>query len=123
MFRFITNAKTSTERPALFHDKKPAISVWENLRIGTEKKDRITGRLKNIREFLTLSSRPNAINAKLWKKWIHFIENSNDEALINFIKKFEWSSSNTPSQRLEEEIQKKLVDIHIVGSKEEGAQL
>ncbi|HFK1531050.1 TPA: hypothetical protein ACGXM6_004865 [Bacillus cereus] len=123
LFRFITNAKISTERPALFHDKKPAISVWESLRIGTEKKDRITGRLKNIREFLTLSSRPNAINAKLWKKWIHFIENSNDEALINFIKKFEWSSSNTPSQRLEEEIQKKLVDIHIVGSKEEGAQL
>jgi hypothetical protein len=123
MFRFITNTKISTERPALFHDKVAGISVWEKLRTGTEKEDKITERLKNIREFLKLASRPSAIGATLWNKWIKFIKTSNDEVLMKFIKDFEWSSSNTPFQRLDDKIQKKLVDLHIVTNLEEGSKL
>ncbi|WP_066066154.1 hypothetical protein [Neobacillus soli] len=123
VFRFITNAKISTERPALFHDKVAGISVWEKLRTGTEKENKITERLKNIREFLKLTSRPSAIGVTLWNNWIKFIKKSNDEVLMKFIKNFEWSSSNTPFQRLEEKIQKKLVDLHIVTNLEEGGKL
>lgn len=112
-FRFITNTKYTTERPALFIDGKAGIEAWMEIfksdTIGLDDE-----RLKIIKNHLKLKieekiiSNPTKIkedqkeDQKNWNDFNNFIEDSN--LFLKFIKDFEWSVGNDDSINISDSI-------------------
>ncbi|ENA1806876.1 V-type ATP synthase subunit I domain-containing protein [Flavobacterium psychrophilum] len=118
LFRFITNAKYTIERPALFIDGKAGIEVWIELfksdTIGLDDE-----RLKIIKNHLKIKieekiiSDPTKIkedqkeDQKNWNDFNNFIDDSN--IFLQFIKDFEWSVNNDDSINISDTIKAEIV--------------
>ncbi|GAA4763948.1 MULTISPECIES: hypothetical protein [Flavobacterium] len=122
LFRFVTNAKYTKERPSLFTNGSSGISVWQNLFVeDTVKLD--DKRLESIKDHLVKKVSEKLIDpAKVeekdkesqekWKNFKIFIEDSSK--LLSFIKDFEWSTNFLDSDSISENVKKKISEIDIL---------
>jgi len=117
-FRFITNAKYTVERPALFIDGKAGIEAWielfksANVNIDDDRlqiiKDHLKGKIveKIIIDPTKIKDEQIEIQ-KNWNDFKNFINNSNN--ILKFIKDFEWSVNNEDAVNIGETIKDEII--------------
>lgn len=112
LFRFVSNAGYTKERPSLFPKGKSAIEVWQEI----FKEDNVSptdSRVQIIKTFLKkkidtkLTELPKTIKKELEiiQNWIDFktlILNPNE--IVLFIKDFEWSDISPASDKISQEV-------------------
>ncbi|WP_340397442.1 hypothetical protein NST50_29665 [Paenibacillus sp. FSL E2-0202] len=117
-FRFITNAKIGLERPPLFIDGSPALSVWGKLNFGELSETQALEVIKKIRVFLSLCTKPSSISEDAWSKWIEFLSNALDGDLLGFINKFTWSTDTSSFEEQGSQIEDLLIKCGVATNKE-----
>ncbi len=118
LFRFITNAKYTVERPALFLDGKAGIEAWIELfksataNIDDDRlqiiKDHLKGKI--VEKIITDPTKIKADQIEIQKNWNdfkNFIEDSNN--LLKFIKDFEWSVNNEDAVNITDTIKEEII--------------
>lgn len=117
-FRFITNAKYTVERPALFIDGKAGIEAWIELfksataNIEDDRlqiiKDHLKGKI--VEKIITNPTKIKDDQIEIQKNWNdfkNFIEDSNN--LLKFIKDFEWSVNNEDAVNISDTIKDEII--------------
>lgn len=111
-FRFTTTARPTYEQKNRFPGSTPAILRWEALRRGeiTNPTERAHV-LSQLRQILVNLSMPRGFNEATWQAWRDFITNpqiSTDEALLDFISRFEWGYGTLNLQESHTEVLDKI---------------
>ncbi|MFF2018905.1 hypothetical protein [Paenibacillus sp. NPDC058177] len=119
-FRFITNAEFTIERPSIFQDRISGIAVWEKLRMNGITDQSSQEQLQKIKDFLLACTRPESIEQKSWSNWMMFLQHVDEQDFYDFIKRFTWSTSNTPFAQMEDKIKELLISRNIALSDHEA---
>ncbi|WP_159478961.1 hypothetical protein [Chryseobacterium sp. 18068] len=121
-FRFVTNSKYTTERPALFIEGKGGIEVWQELS-KTESVDLNDERLLAIKKHLLSKIQGRIIDEiekikpddvekqKLWTEFKVFVDDSSN--LLKFIKDFEWSNDSHDYDEISNAVQLKIKEVSL----------
>lgn len=119
LFRFVTNARYTKERPSLFTNGYSGISVWQNLfsedtvKLNDKRLESIKNHLiEKISEKLIDPDKVEEKDKESQEKWENFkifIEDSSN--LLSFIKDFEWSTNFLDSDSISENVKKKISEI------------
>ena len=107
-FRFTTNAGVSKERFSPI--ERPGILVWEELRTGRFDREAGDGALAAIRTILRVSERPASLHEDAWTAFQALVNQGSDEALLDLICRFEWSTWAQPATALAAELQRALIE-------------
>ncbi|EDL61152.1 hypothetical protein [Gimesia maris] len=104
-FRFCTNSLVTTERPSPFVDRKPAIEVWEELRLKTISEPERTERLTKLQSFLSkLDDKPQGVDHLTWDSFKDYVKNVSLSELEELIRCFEWSTQESNAEDISKEI-------------------
>lgn len=107
VFRFITNAALTSERPSPFDDRKPGIEVWKQIKDGKVAEPDLGIRLQQLLAFLQSLSKPaKGINAETWRAFSCFINSCKPGDFSEFVTRFEWSYSEPNAADIERTILK-----------------
>lgn len=120
-FRFVTNTRYGTERPALFLDGKAGIDVWIEL-FNSKKIDETDEKYLNLKKHLLKRIKERILEDSLikegqrdendqWKAFYTYIET--DKNLIQTILDFEWSFGNNEHVSLSETVLAELIKLNI----------
>ena len=89
-FRFLSNASPGRERPPTPLPGPSGIRLWCELRRGDLSITETTEALQGIRMLLQAAARPEAVSEKRWSKFQAFLNECSADALLGFIRAFEW---------------------------------
>ena len=118
IYRFVSNAGYTMERPALFPKSKKGIAVWQE--IFSEDNVSVTDkRLQVIKEHFVEKIKekitdPNKTDDKVklvqqqWSDFKTFVEDP--KTLLQFIKDFEWSLESPESDKISEVVKQKIAE-------------
>jgi hypothetical protein len=90
-FRFTTNAELGQERPNPFPSKMRGIELWEQLRIGKYAIEHRDVAIQNLRSLFQSATRPKSVSRASWTSFLDFMQQADDEAIVDFVERFEWS--------------------------------
>jgi hypothetical protein len=111
IFRYITNAPVTREKPSIFEHKIPAIKVWENIRNGQLDKSKKQKALDALLVFLEATHQPDGLNKDIWQAFVCFVSSATSTELLEFVKVFEWSTGGTPAEKMQSRIVHLLIDV------------
>lgn len=107
-FCYSTNALAARERPNPFPRGMAGIELWEQIRQETIQGDEHTQVVSSLRSFLSLATKPNGVTQASWDAFVRFMADSEDEAVIDFICRFEWSCGSEDPGNSSEEVKRQL---------------
>jgi tetratricopeptide (TPR) repeat protein len=107
-FRYTTNADMTKER----HSPLPqlGVNVWERLRKAAVSLEEKPILLNEIRQLLKSDTKPTDLQTTFWTQFQSFVDESTEEDLEAFIKRFEIATFETPSDTVGERIKSLLVE-------------
>lgn len=108
-YRYVTSAAVGLERPSATPDRVPLITLWNGLHGNQIQPKDLSARFKQTRAFLAATTKPTKLDAKAWASFISFVGTGSERSFRNFVRRVEWFVSQTPTARVAERVQKKLV--------------
>ncbi len=109
IFRYSSNAGIGRERPSFLPLGEAAIAVWEQLRLGSYSIDAQSVALAGIRRHLLAAQQPVGFPEEEWATFQRFIQGSDDTALLDFVRIFEWRTGEEDAAQLGQHIQRLLI--------------
>ena len=91
-FRYLTNSRIGREYNSPMPDGEPAIKVWEKIRKGSIPQERLGPALSGIRTVLSRAPKPTKLSSVQWRHFQEFPRPAGNEALLQSIHCFEWST-------------------------------
>jgi hypothetical protein len=107
-FRYTTNADMTKERPSPL--PQLGVNVWERLRKAAVSLEEKPILLNGIRQLLKSDTKPTDLQTTFWTQFQSFVDESTEEDLEAFIKRFEIATFETPSDTVGERIKSLLVE-------------
>jgi hypothetical protein len=135
-YRYTTNTKPGLERPPVTDDRKPAIELWEQLRLGKLDVNTTKSFIHGLRVLLSsarqpprlqkdFSTEPQAnIEAGQNNDWATFLEfvNGPDDALLKVVQRFEWATLYPEAPELQDKICQSLLEMSFAIHAEEALE-
>lgn len=106
-FRFVTNAAIGQEKPSLFRNKEPGISLWRKCAANTLADAERQEFLAQARAIIEHADKPQELEQVSWNKFKAHI--STDTNLLELISDFEWSTGETSAPALTDTIVQEIV--------------
>ncbi len=101
---FISNAKSSRERPCPLPSGMSGIQVWESIRRDALANSDTALRLQQLRQILRSVSKPIDLSDERWQAFVQFVSTSSDESLLELVRHFEWNLNSPSAEALTEQV-------------------
>lgn len=105
-FRFITTAEITLERNFDKSLNKPALVLWQQL-INDEIEDKNLI-VSYLRKFLKKFEKPERIKEDIWNSWNKFINDSDENIVLEFLLGIEWSTGSFGNEDLSQLIKERI---------------
>lgn len=111
IFRYTTNATVAAERPSPLSVAIPAITAWEQIRVGGLDEATVSAVLPGIRSLLTTEQKPSGIAPEIWQRFARFVKECPASELLALIHSIEWSTGNPQASLLRGHIKALLLSV------------
>ena len=91
-FRYTTNARIGTESLSPMPGRTPAIYAWAQMHQGTSDSADQAEMLRGLRTILGEAPQPEGLPDRTWGLFRTFVLQADDAAVLNLIRRFEWST-------------------------------
>jgi len=123
LFRFITNAPVTCERPAVFDENTPAITIWMRLHFGELRGIEAAEARGKIRSFLSLQKRPARLSMATWGRLLSHLDSATDAEFAAIVDTFEWVTAQSSPEAMSKRIESQLVELRYSSSPESAHNL